>query len=219
MFVGHYGVALALAGGKKTPPLAVGFLAVQAIDFGFFGLSLAGIEHWRPAPELEGLNPFALTFMPYTHGLAGTTAWAVAAGALAALFAPAGRKGLWFGVVALLVLSHWGLDLLVHRPDLPLLADSGVKLGFGLWNRPWLAISLELAVLFGGLALYVRRTRASARGGVALIVLTLGLLVLQAVNWFGPAITDAILFPVAGLGAYVAATALAFWNDRSRVPA
>ena len=219
MFVGHYGVALALCGSRRSPPLAAGFVAVQAIDFGFFGLSLAGIERWRSNPDLPGLNPFDLTFMPYTHGLAGTGAWALAAGLLAALVAPAGRRAVWGLVIAVLVMSHWGLDLLVHRPDLPLLADTGRKYGFALWNLPMIAIPLEMAVLAGGLGLYLRRTRATGRGAaVALAALIGGLLVLQSVNWFGPAITDPVLFPVAGLMAYVVATGLALWVSRTREP-
>lgn len=64
MFVGHYGLALAVAGGRRSPPLGLTFVAVQAMDFGCFGLSLAGIERWRPDADLPGLNPFELSFMP-----------------------------------------------------------------------------------------------------------------------------------------------------------
>lgn len=214
MFVGHYGVALAIVGGRGRPLLAAGFLAVQAVDFGFFGLSLAGIEHWRPAPELTGLNPFALTFMPYTHGLAGAAGWAFAAGLATAILCPRDRRLRWSLMIGLLVLSHWGLDLLVHRPDLPLLWDPGIKLGLSLWDRPLAAIPLEMALLFGGLALYARRIGGGPRARTALLSLTLGLLMLQAINWFGPPITDQLGFPLAGLSAYIVATVLALWNDR-----
>lgn len=218
MFVGHYGIALAMCSGRRTPPLAAGFLAVQVMDFGFFGLSLAGVERWRPAPELAGLNPFALTFMPYTHGLVGASCLGAVCGIVAAILAPSGHKALWGLAIGLMVISHWGLDFLVHRPDLPLLADSGIKLGLGLWNHPLSAMVLEMAVLFAGLFVYSRRTLAK-RSPLPLIAMTVGLLVLQAVNWFGPPITGAVLFPVAGLAAYFVATILAGWNDRTRSPA
>ncbi|MFN9249639.1 MAG: hypothetical protein ACK58O_00850 [Brevundimonas sp.] len=221
MFVGHYGLALAVAGGRRSPPLGLTFVAVQAMDFGCFGLSLAGIERWRPVADLPGLNPFELSFMPYTHSLTGAALIGLTFGVLCALAAPRAQRPVWFGLLAALVLSHWGLDFLVHRPDLPLLIGDGARYGLGFWNDPRIAIPLEMAVLFGGAALYARRTRSAGAGPgrYALPAMILVLLGLQAFNWFGPAITDPLLFPLAGLGAYVVATALAIWTGRSRRPA
>jgi hypothetical protein len=55
-------------------------------------------------------------------------------------------------VVGLLVGSHWFLDLVVHRPDLPLLGDGGLKVGFGLWDSVAGTLVVELGMLAGGLA-------------------------------------------------------------------
>src|SRR6266513_1856017 len=52
-----------------------------------------------------------------------------------------------------------GLDLVVHRPDLPLY-DNTAKVGLGLWNYPAPAFLLEVAALFGGMFLYLRSTTA-----------------------------------------------------------
>lgn len=58
--------------------------------------------------------------------------------------------------------SHWLLDLLVHRPDLPLYDDT-MKMGLGLWNYPAIALALEAMLLFGkrGLTALLLRGAAS----------------------------------------------------------
>jgi len=67
----------------------------------------------------------------------------------------------WVGVA---VLSHWVLDWLLHRPDLPLFGNS-MKVGLGLWNHVALSLGLELLVLGGGLWLYLTKTRAISTVG------------------------------------------------------
>ena len=101
--------------------------------------------------------------MPYTHGLIGAALWSIAAAIAYRVF----RKAAGWLVAALVgaaVFSHWVLDWLVHRPDLPLY-DNSFKVGLGLWNYPVLAFGLEIALLFSGMVLYLKTTKAIARGG------------------------------------------------------
>ena len=118
------------------------------------------------------------------------------------------------GVLAgCVVLSHWLLDLLVHRPDLTL-AGHPPKLGLGLWNYPAVEMPLELALTFGALAFFLSRTRGPAGPAIVLGVLLLGL---QAVNWFGPepeAVTPAI--SITAFVAYALATLGAWWLGHTR---
>jgi hypothetical protein len=76
-------------------------------------------------------------------------------GAVAAV--PWGRRvGAVLGAV---VFSHWVLDLIVHRADLPVLpGDVGnlPLLGFGLWQVPAAAIAVELDLVLAGAYLYWR---------------------------------------------------------------
>jgi hypothetical protein len=53
-----------------------------------------------------------------------------------------------------LVFSHWILDFIVHRPDLPLTPFYDIKVGLGLWNHPALEIILELGLFIIGTYFY-----------------------------------------------------------------
>src|SRR5882757_6166484 len=119
MFVGHYGASFAAKAVRKTIPLWVLFLAVQLLDVFWSIFVLAGIEKVRIVPGITVTNPLDLYYMPYTHGLIAASLWSLLA---AAAYRACRRDQGWSaaGVIGAAVFSHWLLDLLVHRPDLPL---------------------------------------------------------------------------------------------------
>jgi hypothetical protein len=210
MFIGHYGAAFIAAADRRGPSLPAAFVATQLIDIGFFAFLPLGIEHMRIVPGATAMNPMDLYDMPYTHSLLGAALWGAGfALLLRALGAGWRAAGLAGGVV----LSHWLLDLVVHRPDLTL-AGSPPAFGFALWNHPAIEMPLEIGLVAAGVALYaaVHRPR-----GLPLTVLVLVLLALQAINWFGPppAAVDARLWGV-GLFAYALAALAAWWVARTR---
>ena len=218
MFVGHYAPALALKAVKNSPGLAAGFLAVQAIDIGFFTLTYFDIERWRPNPELPGMRKIDLYYMPYTHSLAGCLVWAAILGAVAYLLSPTGRKAVAGIIIAALVFSHWLLDLVVHRPDLALIDDHD-KVGFGLWNYPEIAMPLEIGLLLICFAIYLSVSKAkSAIGRITPFILLAALLLLQYIDWFMPVSGDKTQFTLLALVAYFGVGALGFWLDRTREP-
>jgi hypothetical protein len=211
MFIGHWAPALAAAAvTKRKPRLGALFIAAQLVDWAFFALLLANVEHMRVVPGITAMNPMDLYDMPLTHSLAGTLGWAAGFAAIVGIW----RRDFGFALIAgTVVLSHWGLDLLVHRPDLTL-AGSPPKLGMGLWNYPWVAMPLELGLTFGALAFYLRRTRGPALPALALAAV---LLALQAVNWFAPEPTA--VAPGTSLLAFFAyglATLSAWWLGKTR---
>lgn len=194
-----------------------GFVAVQLIDIGFFTLAYFGVEKWRLDPSIAGIMPVDLYYMPYTHSLLGSAVWALTAGALACALAPRGRRLLAASVIFSLVFSHWLLDVVVHRHDLGLVDNEPNKLGFGLWDHPFLEMPLELALLFGGLWVYVKSTRARDSWGRRLIwAVPIVLLVLQSINWFAAPIGDKTLFSALGLVAYALCALMAWFLDRTR---
>jgi len=171
MFVGHYGVSFAAKRADPGIPLWVLFIAVQLLDVAWAPFVLLGIEKVRIVPGITASNPLDLYYMPYTHSLAAALLWSLGAFACYRLAVSASAKRSAF-VVAVAVFSHWLLDFLVHRPDLPLYDDTA-KVGLGLWNLPALAFGLEIVVLFGGMGLYFG-TGATRR----LPIVTFGLIVL-----------------------------------------
>ena len=181
MFVGHYGVSFAAKRCDASVPLWVLFVAVQLLDVAWAPCVLLGIEKVRIIPGITASNPLDLYYMPYTHSLLAAILWSAAAFVLYRLAALHSRKAAAL-VVAAAVFSHWLLDLVVHRPDLPLY-DDAVKVVLGLWNRPVLAFGLEAVLLFGGMWLYFR-TGAARRTATAAFGLIL--LAVQASSVLGP---------------------------------
>jgi len=217
MFIGHYAPAFVAATSPKSPRLGALFVAAQLVDIAFFSFLILGVEHLRLVPRATVMNAMDLYDMPWTHSLVGAIGWGAAFAVAIKLMRGTWTAGVIGGAV---VVSHWLIDLLVHRPDLTL-AGSPPALGLGLWNHPWIEVPLELALAFGGLAYFVRRTEAvNARGKWSPWVLATGMAVFQAVNWLTPqphAVTPA---PPAtgwlGLFAYGALAAIAWWVARTR---
>ena len=206
MFVGHYGVSFAARRTDDSIPLWGLFLAVQLLDVVWAPLILLGVEKVRIVPGITASNPLDLYYMPYTHSLVAALLWSAAGGGAYRLLARSSglRGGLVVGVA---VFSHWVLDFVVHRPDLPLFDDSA-KVGLGLWNRPVLAFGLEATLLLGGMAFYLRR-----RGGsrVPLVVFGLIMLAIQAYVFFGPPPVSGAAAAVTALGAYVVFALVIWW--------
>jgi hypothetical protein len=194
MFIGHYGPSFACKAWKPVVPLWVLFVAVQLVDIVWAVLVLLGIEKVRIVPGITATNPFDLYYMPFTHSLPGAIFWSVGAAAVYRAVAPA-QKWTAAVIVGGAVFSHWVLDLVVHRPDLPLY-DDAYKVGFGLWNYPAVAFLLEIALLFGGIAFYLRVT--------------------EAYVFFGPPPVSDTAFALTALVLYFAFAVLVYWLEGKR---
>jgi hypothetical protein len=151
------------------------------LDVAWAPLVLLGIEKVRIVPGITASNPLDLYYMPYTHSLIAALVWSAAAFVGYRLVAR-GKPEAAALIVGLAVFSHWVLDLVVHRPDLPLY-DNTIKVGLGLWNSPALAFGLEIVLLFGGMWLFFR---ASARRRLATAAFGLIMVAIQAYVFFGP---------------------------------
>jgi hypothetical protein len=210
MFVGHYGVSFAAKRVDPTIPLWVLFLAVQFLDILWAPCILLGIEKVRIVPGITASNPLDLYYMPYTHSLVAALFWSCVGGfAYQFVARPARRQA--SAVVGLAVFSHWILDFVVHRPDLPLY-DNSAKVGLGLWNAPALAFGLEAALLFGGVWLCLRGRLARSLGTLVFGVL---MLAIQAYVFFGPPPASDRAAASMALIAYAVFAAVIWWlQDR-----
>ncbi|GAA4037560.1 hypothetical protein [Parerythrobacter jejuensis] len=211
MFIGHWAPAfLAAAATPRAPKLGTLFIAGQLVDWGFFAFAIVGVENMRIEPGATVMNPMDLYDMPYTHSLLGGAVWALAFAAILFLW----RRDLVTAAIGgVVVISHWFIDLLVHRPDLTI-DGRPPSYGFGLWNNPAIAMPLELLLLVGAFALYMRSTK----GPIAPPYILLGfLLLIQAINWFGPQPTEAGLeMYVTALVSFLLAALLAAWVASTR---
>jgi hypothetical protein len=215
MFVGHYGPSFAIKAIRPTIPLWLLFIAVQLVDVAWAVLVLLGVEKVRIVPGITASNPLDLYYMPYTHSLVAAIVWSVAAAVVVVLLPRVATRAaaIWIGAA---VFSHWVLDVLVHRPDLPIYDDT-MKIGLGLWNFPAVALALEVALLFGGMVMYLRVTQAvNAIGRFGLPVLGLVMVAIQCYVFFGPAPTSPAAAASTALVAYVVFAALAEWLARQR---
>jgi hypothetical protein len=216
MFIGHYSAAFAMrAFNPSGPRLGALFVAAQAVDYGFFGLSLLGIEKSAHNPALGGIMPIDLFYMPFTHSLIpATLMWAIVGALVAAALVTSAQKKAFAWGIGLVVASHWFIDLLVHRPDLGVLWETP-KLGFGLWNYPVSAMALELTVLAIPLFIYVaKRGFKTLKQAAPLMALVLALCIGQGVNWFTAAPTGLLATTIPPLLIYSIFAALAMWADR-----
>lgn len=183
MFIGHFAVGFAAK--TVTPRVSLGtlFLGAQFIDLLWPTFLLLGLERVRIEPGATAVTPLVFEHYPYTHSLLAVLLWAVLLGGLHWLLKRDRRSAL---VLAALVLSHWLLDLLVHRPDLPLWPWGEAVAGLRLWSSLPLTLAVEVPLFALGVWLYARGTRAvDAVGRWGLAGLALFLLVVYAANVLG----------------------------------
>jgi hypothetical protein len=160
VIAGHFGLAAGVKAKAPAVPLWALMLACQWLDVVFVPLLLVGIERLEPvAGAKAGAYGAVVIHADYTHSLVGALALSAAFGAAAAL-----RYGRRSGaVLGLVAMSHWVLDLPMHRADMPILPGGrgGLPLlGFGLWQYPAASAALELAIVVAGSVMY---WRAAAR--------------------------------------------------------
>lgn len=211
MFIGHFAPAfVAAAVSPRAPKLGTLFVAAQLVDWAFMLFLMVGVEQARITPGITVMNPLDLYHMPYTHSLLGTLVFAGFFALIIGFTLRSTAAAFWTGFV---VVSHWLLDLVVHRPDLTL-AGGDTKMGWGLWNYPWIEIPLELGITVLAFYGYVRATKGPIGPPLVLIAV---MLLFQAISWFGPQPTEySIWLPLTALIAFGVITALAWWVGDNR---
>jgi hypothetical protein len=148
MIAGHFGFAALVKGRERSTPLWMLMLAAVWLDIVFVPLFLAGMETMQQVQGRHGYGA-AIIHADYTHSLVGMLLLSAILGAVCWPFW--GKRSAI--VVGLVAASHWALDLIVHRADMPLLPANLLqlpRLGFGLWRSPPASIALELALVLGG---------------------------------------------------------------------
>src|SRR5712692_2309113 len=184
MFIGHFAVALAAK--RPAPKASLGTLlaAAQLPDLLWPILLLAGVERVEIVPGNTVVTPLAFVHYPISHSLLMDVVWAVLFSALYGWIKRDSRGAPWVGIA---VLSHWVLDVVTHRPDLPFYPGGSLRIGLGLWNSLAATMVVEGLLFVVGVTLYLKTTRARDKTGtyafwgfvIVLVAFYLG-------NLFGP---------------------------------
>jgi hypothetical protein len=212
MFLGHYAIGLAAKKADRKPSLATYFVAVLLLDLLWPFFLIMGIEKVEVDPGNTEFTPLNFVSYPYSHSLLAVLIWSVLAAVVYYVLKKSTRSALLIGA---LVASHWLLDFLTHRPDLPLAFSGDHKVGLGLWNEKLATILVELALFFGGIVLYTRATKPNNKTGkIAFWSLVVFLLVIYFLNAYGPTPT-AEAIPYGGFAQWLFVV-WAFWIERNR---
>jgi len=213
MFIGHY--ALGLAAKRAAPRTSLGtlFIAPTLADLLWPFLLLLGLEHVHAVPST---NPFLVGWFddyPYSHSLFLLLVWGALFGYLYRARTGNKRAAL---VIGLLVVSHWVLDVITHRPDMPIY-PGGPQVGLGLWNSVVATIVVESLMLVFGVAMYARTTRARdgiGRWGFWSLVMLLVISYVASIK--APAPTSVTALAIGAIIFGWVFVVFAWWVDRHR---
>src|SRR6266498_299625 len=213
MFIGHF--AVGFASKRAAPKASLGALlaAPLLLDMIWPIFLLLGWEKVRIDPGNTPMTPLGFDSYPISHSLVTSIGW----GALFALLYVAITKyAVGAGVIFLGVVSHWVLDWITHRPDLPLSPWSKTRIGLGLWGSVPGTVAVEVSLFAIGLWLYVLTTRARDRTGrIVFTGFVLFVLAFYAGAVFGPPPPDPYTLAVFSLGVWLFPF-WAGWFDRHR---
>ena len=215
MFIGHFAVAFAAKRAAPTVSLGTWFVACELVDVIWPIFVLLGIEVVAITPGITAFTPLDFVSYPWTHSLLMCAVWALG---LAVLYWLLRRDLVAAAIIAAVVLSHWFLDAIVHRPDLPLGPGSDVKIGFGLWNSVAGTVTLEGAMFAAGLWFYSVGTQPrDAIGRYGLLALVALLVVAYISTAFGPVPPSVAAIAWTGIvGGFIIAV-LGYWVERHRI--
>lgn len=215
MFIGHFAVGLAAKRLAPTLSLATLFTAAQLADILWPFFLAAGFEQVQITDNRNPLLRLTFISYPYSHSLVFLVIWGALLGFA---WRARTRNPNVAAILVLLVVSHWILDVVTHRPDMPLYPGSA-KVGLGLWKSPALTLAIEVPLYVAGIVIYTRNTRARDRIGAwgfwALAVFLL-IAYLGSLTGSPPPSLPALY------GSVIVATLLllvwAWWADQHRTP-
>lgn len=214
MFVGHFAVAFAAK--RAAPQVSLGtlFFAAQLADLAWPTFVLLGLERVEIRHGITAVNPLDFQHYPYSHSLVALIAWGAALG-IAWLLVRRGSLRT-AALLAAVVLTHWVLDAVSHRPDMPIGLHGDARVGLGLWHSVGATAAVELTGLAAGVLMYFRATReADATGRWALLAMLGFLVIVYATSLLGPPPPSAAAVAWSAQGIWLLVL-WAYWIDRHR---
>ena len=215
MFIGHFGVGLAAKKVATKTSLGTLFLATQFIDLLWPLFLIFGIEQVKIDPGNTAFTPFDFVLYPYSHSLIAVLFWSLIFGSIYFLIKKDLKTSIWLGV---LVLSHWILDFITHRPDLPLLiGSSSPMVGLGIWNSVIATILIEGGIFILGVYLFIKITKARNKiGFYSFWSLIIFLILIYGMNLLGPPPESVDAIGYVGLSQWLI-IAWGYWIGKNRI--
>lgn len=213
MLVGHF--AAGLIGKRIEPKVSLGtwILAAFLADLILFPLLILGIEHIQIVPGAE-VNRTIGRDIVFSHSLLMDLVWGVLFAA-AYFFRRRYPRGAWLLLAA--VVSHWILDFISHRPDMPVAPGVQPVHGLSLWNSLPATVVVEGGFWLLALILYARATRPAKR--VASFALWAGAALLTLIwygNLHGGMDPNPVKAGIGGLFFFSLMVAWGYWINRLR---
>ncbi len=162
MFIGHYAIALGAKKAAREVNLGTLFFASQFLDLLWPLFLLLGLEHARIVPGDTAFTPFDFYDYPISHSMLTSLGWSFI---IAGIYFVVKRNWRNACIVGSVVFSHWFLDFLSHRPDLPIAPGINTVVGLGLWNSIIGTICVEGSLFIAAIYFYLRTTKAVDRIG------------------------------------------------------
>jgi len=213
MFLGHFAVAFAAKRAAPSLPLGTLFLAAQLADLVWPTLVLLGMERFEISPGVTAVTPLDFISYPWSHSLVALAAWGAVLGLVCLLWT---RRPGAAAILFALVLSHWLLDFISHRPDMPLTLEGTERFGLGLWDSVPATLAVEGLLLALCVTVYAKTTRPIDRTGQwSLAALVVFLFAVYLASVFGPPPPDtaAVAWSAQAIWLLVA---WGYWIDRHR---
>lgn len=214
MFLGHLAVGFAVKGATPRVNLATLFAAAEFPDLLWPVLVAAGVERVEIAPGITAFTPLDFVSYPWSHSLLLVVIWGLL---FAVVHFLRSRNGVAAGVLGMLVVSHWLLDYVSHRPDMPLY-PGGTRYGLGLWNSVPATMAVEALLFVVGAWLYAQATRPRDGRGQFAFASLIGVLILAYVANILAAPPSVTAIWSGALVSSLLLLAWAAWADRNRVP-
>ena len=213
MFLGHF--ALAMSAKRVAPKASLGMLVLSAqfADLLWPFLLLLGVEQVRIAPGITRVTPLDFVSYPISHSLLTQLVWGFLLGAIYFAWRKDFRTA---AVVGALLPTHWLLDYLSHRPDMPLY-PGGPKVGLGMWNSLPLTLVAEFGLFAAGLILYLKATCSKGGWNVGFWSLAVFLAVVYLASLFGSPPPNVRVLAFSALALWLTIP-WAVWGDQQREP-
>jgi hypothetical protein len=216
MLAGHIGAAMALGRAERRVNVGVLVAAALFLDIILWLFVLFGWESVTIPGDFGSTHQPEFHF-PYSHGLVASVVWSAiaAAGAWAAYAHFGSVRARATMLIAGAVLSHWLLDALVHRPELPLFGATSRMVGIALWDNMPIALAVEAALVVFGILLFIRGCALPRGKSVTIAVLSLFVLALTIFGMtLAPPPPSARVMAGSSLASIVAVCALFAWLGR-----